>query len=332
VPGYADQQRIFFWQSPGPLNRYGEQADLLITEFNDVLQWRPHSMQLLFSMPASVKQVLEQIDRPVDEILAGMNQNTRRRIRQIGKQDFHYEFTQAQQDLDFWYDRMYCPYIYSRFGEYGVVLREKEFMQEIFDLGGLILVKHGVDPICGMLAILIDDLCEAWDMGVIDARFDLVKQGANVALWWYMLDWARQQGAKRFDFGASMAMAANGTFNFKRQWGTRVRRNRFTYAHYRFFGQNLPGPLRYHLNAQGFITEKGDKHYQVLILDPEEKFSEAYLVQKTGEAAASGLDGIAAINISSGEADYYLTPAEEISVRAYSAATVQAESMETKQR
>lgn len=162
--------------------------------------------------------------------------------------------------------------------------------------GGVILVMQGQEPVCGMLCYLRDGECEAMEMGVLDGRFELVKQGSNVALWWFMLDWARRQNTHRFDFGSSPAHIINGTFNFKRQWGTRVVVDKRRYSRWSFFCKDILPQLRERLNSVGWISEVGDRHYRVLILDSNVTSDAAAMRDWLDDAAKCGLDGVLTIS------------------------------------
>jgi hypothetical protein len=174
-------------------------------------------------------------------------------------------------------------------------LHDYTSVRDIFQKGGLILVRQGQEPVCGMICEISGDTCIAKQMGVMDGRFDLVKAGAEVALWWFMLDWAREQGAKNFNFGASWALTTNGTFNFKRQWGTRVRKFEAMHARWNFLAQSLPARLVDHLNTQGLITEYQNGFFSTVFLNPGESITGDKLADQRKRAAVFGLDNILAI-------------------------------------
>jgi hypothetical protein len=241
---------------------------------------------------AQVDQKVLDIARPMEDILTGMNQNMRRNLRQMHKQGFSCVFTQKQEDFDLFYYRMYRPYIGERFGTRVVPLEEYDYLYRRFRQGGLILVKRGQEPISGMLCRTVGDTCEADQMGVLERQFDLVRKGANVALWWFMMDWARSNGLRLFDFGASRAQTANGTFNFKRQWGTQVVPERDVHTKWVFYGEELSPPLRHHLNEQGFISEVDGLHYRIVLLGLGEGLTDAELAYERQNASRWGLGGI----------------------------------------
>lgn len=224
---------------------------------------------------------------PVEDIVAGMNQNARCNLRGMQKQGFDYTFTQDQEDFDLFYHKMYRPYIHERHGAQAALSGYDSLCRQ-FRQGGLILVKRGQEPVCGMLCRVVGDTCEVDQMGVREGQFEQVRKGANYALWWSMMDWARRNDLRWFDFGASRAQTANGTFNFKRQWGTRVVSERDVHTEWIFCGEELPPRLRHYLNEQGFISEVDDAHYRVGLLGLGEELVDAQWTQERKNAARSG--------------------------------------------
>jgi hypothetical protein len=290
--------QVFLWQAARLARKYARQGDLIVCEVNKILNLTSASPGVAFSTPDWVGQVLEGIDRPMDEILADMNQSMRRKIRRIENQGYTYEYSKELEDFDLFYQRMYSPYIRLRYGAHEE-LRSFEDMRSYFiECGGLILVKQYQELICGMICYLDNGGCDAHEMGVMDGRFELVKQGSNVALWWFMLDWARGQGSKWFNFGNSRAHTSDGPFNFKRQWGTRVQTDKHKFIQWGFYCENLPALLRKRLNEQGWISEISGGHYQVYLREPGETAHAAYVDSLLEEAARSGLDGVVLISAS----------------------------------
>ncbi len=290
TPLEEELSKVFLWQVPSLIRKFSREGNLVICEFTDIVHFVIKELGISFSTPPWVQQILEGIDRPIDEILMGMNQTMRRNIRRLETQGYTYEFSKQQDDFDLFYHQMFLPYIGSRFSELSADILDYDHMNIGFQHGGLILVKLNQSPICGMLCILENGLCEALDMGVLNGDLTLVKQGSNVALWWYMLDWARQNGAVRFDFGGSRPFMVDGVFNFKRQWGTRIFKNVRKHTLWSFYGQNLPELLHQHLTQIGLITIVDNKGYRIVLTDlpvGEENFTTLLK-----EAVSSGLAGL----------------------------------------
>ena len=292
APDIEEIPNTFLWQVPGLLRKYTGQGDLVVCEINELIHWSPGDWKVFFTVPQWIKQVLEDIERPLEDILSDMNQSMRRKIRRLDSEEFTYVFTQEEEDFDFFYNRMYLPYIPARHQGQGMVLREYESIHNLFSEGGLILIKDCLEPACGMVCVFKDDTCVACQMGVLDGEFKRVQRGVNVALWWSMLDWARSQGASRFDLGGSRAQISNGGFNFKRQWGTRVCKQEDLHTHWSFYGTNLPTKLTEHLNSLGIITHFNGDFFRVIINNPADPADIGDLSREKKQAAACGLSGL----------------------------------------
>ncbi len=289
---------VSLWQAPALTRRWLEQGDLVVSETNQIVRW-PVPGYASFSTPPWVSQILDGIDRPLEEIVAGMNQTLRRHIRQAEKQGYRYEFTHRQSDFDLFYHRMYLPYISTRHAGRGGSIQAEDFLRHLFGEGGLILLRLDDQPACAMLCKLLKGTCNALQMGVLDGRFDLVEQGANVALFWSMLDWARSSGASRYNLGASRAQCANGTFNFKRQWGARVYADPDVFSRWNFYIGAASEGLRRRINDQGFISLEAGGHSarQVYLPARGESPASEELAARQRQAITNGLDGVALVGV-----------------------------------
>jgi len=293
MPSANELPRIFLWQVPAQIRKYTGEQDLVVCELNQILKWSFDGLQTFFTVPRFIKQVFEGIDQPLDEILVSMNQTMRRNIRKLEKQGFTYSITHEETDFDHFYHHMYLPYITSRHEGQGMILDNYESTLNEFKKGELFLVMDGKDPVCGMICELDGDLCVAKEMGVLDADFDLVKRGVNVALWWYMLLWARDQGAKNFNFGSSRALISDGVFNFKRQWGTRVILHKGIHSQWSFYAQRFPENLPEYLNELGLITSLDGKCYRLILNGYNNTSRSIDFSHEATNAMKCGLEGLA---------------------------------------
>ncbi|MCG8347463.1 MAG: GNAT family N-acetyltransferase [Chloroflexales bacterium] len=281
--------RVFLWRIPALVRQFAQQGLLTICELDKLITWQP-KMTYSFVTPAWLQQVLD-VARPVDAIEADMSQNMRRNLRKARKNEFSYIFTQNPADIRMFYYQMYLPYQKERYGARAVLSSYEEICRT-FAQGGLILVKRGEQPICGMMCHAVGDTCKSGPMGVHVDHFDQVGQGCNVALWWFMGDWARQQNLRYFDFGSSRPYTADGVFHFKRQWGTRVKAQPDALSKWVFGAERLPESLRQHLNTQGLIAEIDNQHYQVILLGPNDSSTTIEYDSKLQHALNCGLSGL----------------------------------------
>jgi hypothetical protein len=253
-------------------------------------------MDVSFTTPQAIQQVIDDFDRPLDEIKAGFYQPTRQRIRRLESQGYSFEPTHSEAAFDLFYQRMYLPYTEERHSGRSIILCDYDYLHRQFSSGVLILVKKDGEVVAGGLRYLEDDTCTAVIMGVLDGRNDLVKQGCVVALAWYGMLWAHEQGARQYNMGSSFPLTTIGHFNFKRQWGTRViHPDKSIRQKWSFFGNKLPIQLHDHLNGLGLISEAAGKYYQVLLSVPADQNGEARLADQLHHVSKSGLAGIVTV-------------------------------------
>ena len=295
-PKVDELPRVYLWQVPALIQKYSGNGDLVVCELNKILRWALNGVKISFAVPRWIRQVLEEIDRPMENILASMSSNMRRNIRRLEKKGFSYSFTQEKEDFDFFYYRMYLPYLTSRHKGQGMILDDYEDVHNEFVKGELMLIKDGQDPICGGVSYMDGDLYVGQIMGILDGEIDLVKRGVILALYWYSLHWAHDQGARRFDFGGSRALMSNGVFIFKQRWGTRVYLHKSMHTLWSFYAQVLPHKLHRHLNELGLITSLDGKCYRLILDGPPEYSSSIDMQREIILADKCGLEGLALIS------------------------------------
>jgi hypothetical protein len=279
--------RVFLWQVPALVRQFVSDGEFVICELNRLVPWRPQA-RYVFTAAPWVRQILD-IARPLDAILAGMNQNMRRTIRKLQKAGFSYRFTREPADLDLFYHQMYVPYITSRHGARAIVAKYYE-IEYILDKGGLIMVEYQGQPVSGMGCKVLGDTCRADALGIYKDRFDLRDMGAIASVFWFMLDWARAKGLRSFDFGGSRARVADGVFNFKRQWGTHLEVTLTAHTTWTFIAERIPPDLCRFINAQGFLGRLDGKWQVAMFETPEVHLSQEeightrHLAQQAGAA------------------------------------------------
>lgn len=294
-PQDVETTQVFLWQVPSLVKKHAEEGDLVICELNKILHISPLGIDLAFTTPSSVFHIVHGIDRPLDEILPDFQPHLRQRIRKFEAQGYSYAPTHSEADFNLFYHRMYLPYVHARFTGRNATLHDFDYVHGFFHSGILIQVQKDQEPIAAGVCQLIGDTCRAYFMGVLEGRDELLRQGSNVALWWSVLLWGRQQGARHYNLGTTIPITANGVFTFKQHWGAQVYLDNSSKNQISYFGISLSSPLRKHLNNLGFITEKDGKLFRVLLHDPAEPVDEAMLADQLYHAARSGLAGIIGI-------------------------------------
>jgi FemAB-related protein (PEP-CTERM system-associated) len=103
----------------------------------------------------------------------------------------------------------------------GSPVHAKRLMEAVLRAFGtharLFVVRRGNLPLaCSMGILFRDTLCNPWASSL--RRYSAF--APNMLLYWAMLEYAAQQGLRRFDFGRSTR--GEGSFRFKEQWGAKA--------------------------------------------------------------------------------------------------------------
>jgi len=156
---------------------------------------------------------------PSLEILISKMKRLRRRcMRVIQESHYTYEYTNSADKFDFFYDRMYVPYVSRKHGESSTIV-SKERSREKFQRSGLFLVKSGEEYVSGILFSRKNRTlqCELLGMSHGNGR-ELAGQAALLGL----IKWAKEEGFTQIDYGRTMPFASDGLFWYKRTWGMQI--------------------------------------------------------------------------------------------------------------
>jgi len=265
-PRVSQVDRVFIWQVPGMMLQLLEEADMLVCEVNRLIRWQPRGTKLLFRSPPWVRMELD-VSCPINEIMARIAGTRRQDLRRAQEQGFTYALSRAPADLNLFYHEMYVPHILSRHQERAII-EPFEAKQAMFRRGGLIVVKYEGEPVAAALGHTVGDTFVLGSVGVHHKHFDLIKKGVTIALYWYTIEWARQNGLRHVDFGMTRPRFHDGVFWAKQRWGMQVRPYLLNHTHWLFIAQDPPTPLRRFLNEAGFIAESYDG-YRCVVFEGE---------------------------------------------------------------
>jgi Acetyltransferase (GNAT) domain len=142
----------------------------------------------------------------------------KRILRTIRQQSFEYEVTRDPEKFDYFYQKMYVPYIKKRYGD-SAFLSPREKLKAKFDSGELILVRKQNEYVSGVLLVYEGDVARMPSLGVRDGEWELVVDGALVALYEFILQHLEQRGCRRVDLGESRTFLNDGVLRSKRKYG-----------------------------------------------------------------------------------------------------------------
>ena len=244
----------------------------------DMVIWRTDSIVRRFGRKQDVLALPEWIsfcrDEPPDfenaTKFGDLNRELRSNIVKLHKNAFSYRISDNIKDFNLFYYDMYLPYVKKRYDNSAIICR-KNTLKKYFNHGGrLIFIEKDDEKIAGALCYTTKNTAYFHKLGVINGEIKYLRVGAITALYYFWMDWARNNGYKRIDFGAARPFIRDGIFKFKRKWGMGIHKNadshsffylrvtKFTPAVFSFLKAN---PLVFLNNGRlnGFIFSDSDK-------------------------------------------------------------------------
>lgn len=220
--GYRSEQvgSCRWWKLAKQAQAAAARADLVVIERNTLLQWIPRQGQWLRT-PTWVSMAME-IDphRPWEEVKNQMH-SQHSNIRMMKKWNFTYKVSHDPCDFDFFYERMYVPYIGKRYPETGFT-DSKSHLRKIFERG--FLAQIGLpdgEPIAAVVSMRQGELQFSVALGVLDANTDWLNTGVLSALYYFQIKHAYDDGLRRIDAGGVRPFLKDGLFQYKYRWGLR---------------------------------------------------------------------------------------------------------------
>jgi len=161
------------------------------------------------------------ISSPSEQVFARMSKLRRRSIKAIKKLDYSYEITREPQKLDFFYYKMYLPYIKKRYGK-SANLVSFFTANQLFRKGGLLLVKLNGKNVSGILYKPFKDTVSACCLGFYEGKDQVLDEGAGQAALYFLINWSKTQGYRQIDYGLCKPFMSDGLFTYKRSWGMKA--------------------------------------------------------------------------------------------------------------
>lgn len=174
-----------------------------------------------FKSQENVRQIID---------LSGTWEEVRRRFhrkkRQFSntfdsKEGLSYRISHDLKDLEFFYYRMFMPHIKKQFGSLAY-LDSFDEMADYFLKGFLLLVQMDGCDVAGALNLIENNTLIFRRTGVLDGDESYIKSGAQHALYYFNMLYAKQQGIEKVDTMKSLSFLNNGVYRTKREWGAAV--------------------------------------------------------------------------------------------------------------
>ncbi len=267
-PEESQVDRIPFWKLSEPVGL--EIGDITIVEAVErVIRTLPVPGAIV--LPYLVQMTLDvQGDwQDVRQRICGKRRHDQERI--MRKYGYSYQVSNSDKDFEMFYHQMYLPTTQKRHGELAGLSTIEE-VYPYFRHGWLLLVKRNNAYVSGTLCVAHGDVVHTKLGGVLDGDHQLIKEGAQGAIYYAIIRWTNQQKKyKTVNLEACLPHLNNPVFRYKRSWGTSVsvapHLSRQTWIKIR---RNIPA-VRQFLKGNPFITVDGKGRLQGLIVvdDPE---------------------------------------------------------------
>ena len=270
-----------------------EGTDLVICQLSR-LHWYRSRAPFKFTIPQMVCQVLPFPGAP-DELLAGTrSRDVRRRVNHLKKSGYDWHFSRSRADYDFFYERLYLPFVRARHGEAADITAYPwhwdMFIQKAG--GGMVLVTHEGSIVAGSVCLIVDNVCYGVELGVLDGDPQLYQKGIYAFMVWATASWAMQQGAGFQDLGMSLSLRTNKIFHWKAKLGSQVTRNKYTNRVLAFSAGRMTPELKKRLNEIGFICEVDQRYYGLVIDGASDATKERRPQESIQHAQKDGLSGV----------------------------------------
>lgn len=260
-----NQPRVCIWDLKRKTDQWLNQGiDLVILELSRAFPFS-RNFPTIFSVPTWIQQVLP-LPQSIDMIVCG-NHALRNKLNRAYREHFKAHFSCDKSDFDHFYYQMYLPFISKRHKDRALIASYEDQYKRWFKRGGLMIITHHDQPICGCLCYIGRDTCYSVEEGMSVEEQNPTYHGLNTFMFWEVLKWGRSQGAKVFDFGGTRPWVSDGCYIYKSRWGAKVVRKKRIIPVWWFAAKNLPASLREHINRIGFLGEEHNNFYRIEIVD-----------------------------------------------------------------
>jgi hypothetical protein len=139
-------------------------------------------------------------------------------LRKMRRYRYALEEVTGPQVWDEFYHSMLLPQALARFGD-AAWLPSRRFLKELAAKGVLHFLNRDGERIAGVITVRHGDTLWIPLMGLRDGNEVLLRQGATVALFFKIFEWARAQGCRRIDSGRTSSFVKEGVHRNKSKWG-----------------------------------------------------------------------------------------------------------------
>jgi hypothetical protein len=207
------------WKIKNFLAKSEESCDLALIELNTLTQ-KVIGISSGFLLPRWLDLEID-LHQPVH---IKQLETIKRRIKK-NRLTFERKYTDA--DLQYFYERMYLPYIRTRHKEAAVVADYKSFHHPFSrQKSHLFFLLRDGEPVAGAIDLIEGENIRMGSMGVLEGRDDLLKEGVIGALYYLRILNYLERKIDRVNLGGTSPVLTDGLTQYKLSFGGRARDRR----------------------------------------------------------------------------------------------------------
>jgi len=197
------------------------------------------------------------------------NNDTKKHIR---KHRFSCEVRTAEEDLQFFYDRMFKPYIQARHKDASVMVEYSYFLKRFRKKDSrMYFLMMDDQPVVASFNERKEGEIKFSGIGVLDGSREVVRKGAIRALYFFMLSDYKKEGIKQIGFGGTSPLLSDGLTQFKISMrASPNQKNLLGEKSLWFLPLADTKSLRILLKANPFLHILEKKVYRAIFVDPDE--------------------------------------------------------------
>ncbi len=206
--------RIWFWKNSDTINKRNYNCSLTVTDLMKAF-YKLLRKSNSFFIPSWIDG---DVDISEENALLYKCGSIKSDIRKIRKYDLKFEINNEFTQLDNFYYQMYQPYI-LRIHDDRAFIDPFDLFKEKRNNSDLLLIKRNEEYLAGTLLTYSKNTANLWRLGIKDGNLEYVKDGVIGALFYYSIQYVKEKGYKKVNFGPSRPFLNNGIIQFKMKRG-----------------------------------------------------------------------------------------------------------------
>ena len=145
-------------------------------------------------------------------------------LARVRKNDLRCEHSTSLQDLEFFWERMYVPYIETQHGRQAILGSIDEFRDLITQ--GKLLITFAIQDgkrVAGGTLTTEGPTPRSRHIGLLNGNESLKQLGVMAAIYIFELDWAFRNGHQRLNLGATRPFFTDGILHYKKKFNISLR-------------------------------------------------------------------------------------------------------------